>query len=468
MSILFIQKSETPEGTFSTDQVLQKFLDAKSVDEIKPYVERATDRLYVTWASVEGRDKDGQRIPIDDVINEQDKLLRRNAPISDMHTNRHVGQTLAYKVLQHPVTGTLGVLHLNKIWGGDLANPVDDKVWKETQLGIRQGSSVGGINEDTSYMREKDGRVTEVLEGFHQYETANVYRGANPWAYNEAVSVVAKSASDVKNDDQFFNKVWSILEKNSTGGITKTTLQTAFTQASATPGEVLFKVDDVQKPFAGYDNFEACVKANSDKEDPQAYCATIMRSVEKSTSVESIKKTDHLKVVGDPMTPEEVQKFDTLTKSVDEKINALSTSVAKTAEAVELIAKSLEELKKSQVSKDEAASEIPGEGQAKVPESPAPEKSNEAEVYKARNEELKKQLEDAQAIAKSALDIKKYSTPRPGQSVPQESKTDVRKMALDLALGKTKGDWNQVNKAVRDLTPATPVSLIMQTRVVSQ
>lgn len=34
-------------------------------------------------------------------------------------------------------------------------------------------------------------------------------------------------------------------------------------------------------PFAGYANFDACVAANSDKDDPEAYCATIMRAVEK-------------------------------------------------------------------------------------------------------------------------------------------------------------------------------------------
>lgn len=38
-------------------------------------------------------------------------------------------------------------------------------------------------------------------------------------------------------------------------------------------------------PFAGYENFAACVAANSDKDDPEAYCATIMRRVEKARSV---------------------------------------------------------------------------------------------------------------------------------------------------------------------------------------
>jgi len=33
-------------------------------------------------------------------------------------------------------------------------------------------------------------------------------------------------------------------------------------------------------PFAGYDDFEACERANSDKRDPGAYCAAIQRATE--------------------------------------------------------------------------------------------------------------------------------------------------------------------------------------------
>lgn len=35
-------------------------------------------------------------------------------------------------------------------------------------------------------------------------------------------------------------------------------------------------------PFAGYKDFDACVRANRGKKDPQAYCAEIMRQTEKS------------------------------------------------------------------------------------------------------------------------------------------------------------------------------------------
>lgn len=34
-------------------------------------------------------------------------------------------------------------------------------------------------------------------------------------------------------------------------------------------------------PFAGYKNFDACVKANSDKDDPKAYCAELERKAKK-------------------------------------------------------------------------------------------------------------------------------------------------------------------------------------------
>lgn len=38
----------------------------------------------------------------------------------------------------------------------------------------------------------------------------------------------------------------------------------------------------ISLPFAGYENHAACVAANRDKKDPDAYCATIMRAVEDS------------------------------------------------------------------------------------------------------------------------------------------------------------------------------------------
>lgn len=42
-------------------------------------------------------------------------------------------------------------------------------------------------------------------------------------------------------------------------------------------------------PFAGYKDFADCVAKNRDKDDPEAYCATIMRKVEDKPKPKSHK-----------------------------------------------------------------------------------------------------------------------------------------------------------------------------------
>lgn len=48
-------------------------------------------------------------------------------------------------------------------------------------------------------------------------------------------------------------------------------------------------------PFAGYQDFDACVAANQDKDDPQAYCATIMRDAEgkENSPSQELAQTSH-------------------------------------------------------------------------------------------------------------------------------------------------------------------------------
>lgn len=191
-----ITKSMDSEG-YSTEEVLTVFRNTDDLDEIKSCVEKAKDRLYASWASVETVDKEGELIRISDVINSQETLMKRGAPITDTHTNRVIGRTLAYKVLTHPVTNTLGVLHLNMVFS-DYSG--DDEVWEETKNGTRTGSSVGGRKKGEEYAQNADGSYYKVLTGFEQYETASVVSPANPLALNHAVSAVAKSENINKID----------------------------------------------------------------------------------------------------------------------------------------------------------------------------------------------------------------------------------------------------------------------------
>ncbi len=189
--IVFVKKSDVSKG-LKESEVINIFENSDDLEQIKNAVENSDSRLYATWISVDVKDNANERIPIEDVIREQNILLERNGPISDTHTNKIVGRTLAYKVLEHPEAKKIGVLHLEKIYDH---NPADDKVWNEIVTGERTGSSVGGINTNVSLEKDENGRPTTVLQGFSHMETASVMKPCNPFATNVAYSVVAKSQS---------------------------------------------------------------------------------------------------------------------------------------------------------------------------------------------------------------------------------------------------------------------------------
>lgn len=185
---LYISKEN--KETYSTDEVLLCFKNSDNLDEIKAYVEKAEERLYVAWASVDGIDSDNQKIPIGLVIKAQDELMKRGAPLQYRHTNKNVGKTLAYKVAQHPKSGGIGVLHLNMIYNG---LPIDDEVWTDIVSGKLKGLSVGGQGViGSKEYNDNLKSMVEVYSEFGQYETSPVENPANRLALNEAVSAVAK------------------------------------------------------------------------------------------------------------------------------------------------------------------------------------------------------------------------------------------------------------------------------------
>jgi len=188
MNIIFTNKGT---GTIPTEELIQIFEETDSIEEIKSAVENGEERVFATWASVDMKDQAGELIPQERIIEQQEMLLERNGPISEDHTNRIIGQTLAYKLLEHPETKTLGTLHLSKIFNH---NKLDDKVWGEIQSGERKGSSVGGFNTRFSLGKDQySGEDVKVLDDFTHLETASVKDPCVPFALNEAYSVVAKS-----------------------------------------------------------------------------------------------------------------------------------------------------------------------------------------------------------------------------------------------------------------------------------
>lgn len=185
-TILMVSKAD---NSFNEENVVEVFKTSESLDDIAKILESAEDRLFTSWATVDSVDKENQKVPIDEAVKQQEILMGRGAPIQDTHTNKNVGRTLAYRVLEHPETKTTGILQLNKIYND---NVLDDKVWTSIVKGDYKGLSVGGFSTDKQY-DSQDGQIFESLKGFNWLETSAVDNPCNPYATNHAMSLIAKS-----------------------------------------------------------------------------------------------------------------------------------------------------------------------------------------------------------------------------------------------------------------------------------
>lgn len=86
------------------------------------------------------------------------------------------------------------------------------------------------------------------------------------------------------------------------------------------------------EPFAGYKDMDDCISKNPDKEDPAAYCASIMRKVEKEPAAE-IKESHNIYETQKQITKslQEVQNRGIVRDAqIAEKVNSLNRALAKT------------------------------------------------------------------------------------------------------------------------------------------
>lgn len=393
------------EDTLTTSEVIRIFKESQDLDEIKAAVTRASDRIYATFASVDARDKQGEIIPIQDVINQQEILLERGGPVTDNHTNKVVGRTLAYKVLPSEDTGTLGVLQLNQIFNHHV---LDDKVWEETQTGKRTGSSVGGQNLSSSYAMV-DGLPTKVLEQFQQFETANVYGPANAYALNQAVSMVAKSDS-MSVKPEFFMRIGTDVFK-----IEKATLTN-------------------ELPVL---NSETIAKS----EVTESFIKEQVNEVQKEDS-ELLVSNDNLLV-----SSENITKGDTMENTI-ENIEKSLASLSDDDRALVLAKFSdVSKAKKAdeECEKPEEKEEDMEKKKASQPEDKKPEEANDLETLKANVAELSKSMSTMASAVKELAEVSKSSTERPVQSAVAEV-SKGHKEALEIAMGKKQTSWSDVNK----------------------
>lgn len=250
------------------------------------------ERIVRGWVSVEVKDKQGEVVPIDELRRTLNTWVERDAPISDNHSNRKVGKGLRWFEGTHPKSGKKAIAIDYKIHDH---YSIDDQVWEEIKSGERKGLSFGGRATGKAETKEDDfsGEQARHLHGLETYEIASVHDPANQFAENTMVNYLAKSNSSKNEADNtgkdalaitVFGKLYDQLPDIQQKEIDSRVKE--FIKLSEKAGEV-------NKPFAGYKDFDECVARNSDKDDPKAYCATIMREVE--------GKSDNL---GAPEAPE--------------------------------------------------------------------------------------------------------------------------------------------------------------------
>ena len=102
-----------------------------------------TNRTFTLWASVDIRDRQGDRIPMEYLEQAMPAFMERGSPIIDNHSNRQVGKVLQYRFKDKMVDGKPipGMEIDGCIFEGYTS---DDDVWDRIINSDTEGASIGG------------------------------------------------------------------------------------------------------------------------------------------------------------------------------------------------------------------------------------------------------------------------------------------------------------------------------------
>lgn len=209
--------------------IIKGFIDKNSINKER--------RIFSGWGSVSIVDKQGDLIPIKEFRPVMEKLMARNAPVTDSHSNHVIGRIIDYE-FKPTEEGHDGLYLTAEIFNH---YPTDEQAWEKIKSGEFSGFSLGG----------KAGTKTPQCTNIGCY---NVLGDIEAWEFS-VVSVPANSKANI-------DKVNKLAKSD--------------TQKSY----IIKNGYIIQKPFAGYKDFEQCVNENKDKGNPQAYCGAIKHKVE--------------------------------------------------------------------------------------------------------------------------------------------------------------------------------------------
>ncbi len=262
------------------------------------------DRIFKAWGSVEVRDKENDLLPMSEFKKIMPIIMKRGGNIMDRHSNRQVGQILNYEFKDKETEDGLveGVYLTCQIYKD---YEIDDAVWEMIKQNLIKGLSFGGHNKFEEVKFEKGMDVTKILTGMAGFEFSVVPSMMNQEASMDQVNFLAKGKEE--SDKDKLNTIAKTMEN-----ISNQIKQIAVVK------------EEIQKPFAGFKDFDACVSASQDKRDPAAFCAFLKDRVEKiEKEYKETEKTDETPkgntLPRSSETGETFIKNDTHTKSMADK-----------------------------------------------------------------------------------------------------------------------------------------------------
>ncbi|MFA5412785.1 MAG: hypothetical protein WC350_05570 [Candidatus Micrarchaeia archaeon] len=266
------------------------------------------DRIFKTWATVEIRDNQGDIMPIEVFMKSMPTLIKRGAPLHVIHSNIVVGKIINYGfVKEHPKYKKPAMWIEGMIYKDYQS---DDEAWNGLVMKRYLGISPAGR------IASGPGRVAD---WFQPWEFSLAPKPANPGATTIVTSIAKDSGYDESSefdreraehpgftDEQIKQMVSDHKRLIENGNSEPSKNENAPADKEQKLSEIVAKSETIEKPFAGYKDFDDCVAKNPEKENPQAYCATIMRSVEKTGTLK--KDSEGLRVgeqVADEKPPEQ-------------------------------------------------------------------------------------------------------------------------------------------------------------------
>lgn len=330
-------------------------------------------RYFWGYANVEQVDMQGDLFPI--------STLQELAPgLTEPPYNKiflfHNYEDIAIGTITATATDTRGLLILAKLNEDHVRA---EEVWGSILNGSLDGFSMGGsFTEVESYYDEGMDMVVSVAKKAIVSEVSLTSIPVNGGSLLQGAFQKAKKKFTEKfGDPKTFMKGKQVLDL--------TTKKEG---------------DDFQKPFAGYKDFKDCVDKNGNKSDPQAYCATIMRNVEKSEKRENFKYNKaHYKIMDiSKLSKEQKSLFDKMVSNGKSKEDAYKEVMAQQkTEASESVNQDLtgndsKKMKKSVEGESEETESQP-ESEEKVEEKEFEKKEVEGSEEKVESEVVKENKE---------------------------------------------------------------------------